>query len=107
MTRSKREDWHVTEETRTLELHRVNFEVSRLKPFSSLAFPVFQKTETPPKQPSLGDELVTSFCRQSFHPARDTRPWGFFQWLKFSLGLIEKDFDRWLTKGVLSPLQSP
>ena len=48
------------EETRTPDLYRVNFEVLNLKPFSSLAFPILPKAQTPLKQPSFGDELVTS-----------------------------------------------
>jgi len=40
--------------------YRVNFEVLNLKPFSSLAFPILPKVQTPLKQPSFGDELVTS-----------------------------------------------
>src|ERR1700676_3710867 len=39
--------------------YRVNFEVSHLKPFSSLAFPVLRRIEIPLKQLSFGDELVT------------------------------------------------
>jgi hypothetical protein len=38
---------------------RVNFEVTPLKPFSSLAFPILPKAQTPLKQPGFGDELVT------------------------------------------------
>jgi hypothetical protein len=49
------------EETRTPDLYRVNFEVDNLKPFSSLAFPVVPRVETPQKQPGFGDEFVTSF----------------------------------------------
>src|ERR1039458_2690873 len=47
--------------TRTPDLYRVNFEVTPLKPFSSLAFPVFAVRKTPQSGPSFGDELVTSF----------------------------------------------
>jgi hypothetical protein len=43
------------------DLYRVNFEMTPLKPFSSLAFPVFQTAKIPLKRPSFGDELVTSF----------------------------------------------
>jgi len=49
------------EETRTPDLYRVNFEVIPLKPFSSLALPVFLRIKIPVKHPSFGDELVTSF----------------------------------------------
>jgi hypothetical protein len=49
------------EETRTPDLYRVNFEVTTLKPFSSLAFPFLTTLENDWKQPSFGDELVTSF----------------------------------------------
>jgi hypothetical protein len=48
------------EETRTPDLYRVNFKVSHLKSFSSLAFPIFQDRKYLPKSPSFGDELVTS-----------------------------------------------
>jgi len=47
--------------TRTPDLYRVNFEVQHLKPFSSLAFPISPAPKMPLKQPSFGDELVTSF----------------------------------------------
>ena len=47
---------------RTADLHRFNFEVRRLKPFASLAFPVLTSPQKAPKCPSFGDELVTSFC---------------------------------------------
>jgi hypothetical protein len=47
-------------ERRTPDLYRVNFDVNHLKSFNFLAFPVFLKIEIPLKQPSFGDELVTS-----------------------------------------------
>jgi hypothetical protein len=49
------------EETRTPDHYRVNYEVSHLKPFSSLAFPFFGKTKIPLKRRGFGDDLVTSF----------------------------------------------
>jgi hypothetical protein len=48
--------------------YRVNFEVQPLKPFSSLAFPIFPRVEIPLKQPSFGDELVTSSLWVSNEP---------------------------------------
>ena len=57
--RNGRHDW-----TRTSDLYRVNFEVQHLKPFACLAFPFFANPGNHRKQPSFGDELVTSFfCR--------------------------------------------
>ena len=45
------------EETRTPDLYRVNFELSRLKPFRSLAFPTLRT----PKKPKNSLVLVTSW----------------------------------------------
>jgi len=53
------------EETRTPDLYRVNSEVNNLKPFACLAFPRNQYLKTPQKQPTFGDELVTSFLFSS------------------------------------------
>src|SRR6267154_1017634 len=64
-----RHDW-----TRTSDLYRVNFEVTPLKPFSSLAFPLFEATEMPLKQPSFGDELVTSFSSFEIPNVRRSLP---------------------------------
>ena len=47
--------------TRTPDLYRVKFEVNNLKPFSCLAFPCWLSCKIAHKQPSFGDELVTSF----------------------------------------------
>jgi hypothetical protein len=55
------------EETRTPDLYRVNFEVNNLKPFACLAFPFSLLRKNDIKQPSFGDESVTSFsllCRK-------------------------------------------
>jgi hypothetical protein len=46
--------------TRTPDLYRVNFVVQTLKPFSFLAFPFSASAKRNKKQPSFGDELVTS-----------------------------------------------
>jgi hypothetical protein len=54
------------EKIRTRDLYRVNFEVNNLKPFACLAFPQTTYLKTSRKQPILGDELVTSFCRSTF-----------------------------------------
>jgi hypothetical protein len=45
------------EETRTPDLYRVNFEVTPLKPFSSLAFPILPT----PKSPENSLVLVTNW----------------------------------------------
>src|ERR1035437_680772 len=58
MNTGKRNGRH--EETRTPDLYRVNFEVTPLKPFSSLAFPVSPSPKMHLRQCSFGDELVTS-----------------------------------------------
>jgi hypothetical protein len=47
--------------TRTLDLYRVNFEVSNLKPFPHLAFPRFAIAENRSKQLGFHGELMASF----------------------------------------------
>jgi len=46
---------------RTADLYRVNYDVRELKPFACLAFPHLVSLEKPQRQPSFGDQLVTSF----------------------------------------------
>jgi len=51
--------------TRTADLYRVNFEVQKLKPFACLAFPSLDSLRKLPKRGSFGDELVTSFSKET------------------------------------------
>src|SRR6266478_4109356 len=47
--------------TRTPDLYRVNFEVSNLKPFPHLAFPVFQTPKLAQKTSGFDGELMAGF----------------------------------------------
>jgi hypothetical protein len=51
--------------TRISDLYRVNSEVNNLKPFACLALPCTTYLKTRQKQPTFGDELVTSFLFHS------------------------------------------
>jgi len=64
-------------ETRTPDLYRVKKEVNNLKPFAYLAFPNFLCHENLSKQPSFGDELVTSFSNALQCFSRPV-PWSYF-----------------------------
>src|SRR5437588_10456936 len=51
--------------TRTPDLYRVKFAVHTLNTFSFLAFPPSASAQQDQKQPSFGDELVTSFSESA------------------------------------------
>ncbi len=81
---SKRNGRH--DETRTPDLYGVNFEVTPLKSFSSLAFPIYHTCRNARKELGFGDELVTSFsdlyrkgtssaCRAKFTDRPPRRSW--------------------------------
>jgi len=51
------------EETRIPDFYRVNFEVTHLKPFPYLAFPVSRHRKNSPESPSFDGELMAGFAQ--------------------------------------------